>query len=156
VGTIARMAVELGMDASGFESGIAKAQQQTESLVSKLGKAGATMSAAVTLPLAGVATMALKSAGDFESSMNVLQSVSGATAGDMQALTEQALRLGAETSFSAGEAADAMLELGGQSGHGHQGHHGRDAWRAQPGGSGQHGGGAGGRDCGKRHQHFRS
>jgi len=112
VGTIARMAVELGMDASGFESGIAKAQQQTESLVSKLGKAGATMSAAVTLPLAGVATMALKSAGDFESSMNVLQSVSGATAGDMQALTEQALRLGAETSFSAGEAADAMLELG--------------------------------------------
>ena len=112
MGTIARMAVELGMDASGFESGIAKAQQQTESLVSKLGKAGATMSAAVTLPLAGVATMALKSAGDFESSMNVLQSVSGATAGDMQALTEQALRLGAETSFSAGEAADAMLELG--------------------------------------------
>lgn len=112
MGTIARMAVELGMDASGFDAGIAKAQQQTESLVSKLGKAGATMSAAVTLPLAGVATMALKSAGDFESSMNVLQSVSGATAGDMQALTEQALRLGAETSFSAGEAADAMLELG--------------------------------------------
>ena len=70
------------------------------------------MSAAVTLPLAGIATVALKSAGDFESSMNVLQSVSGATAGDMQALTEQALRLGAETSFSAGEAADAMLELG--------------------------------------------
>lgn len=110
--TVGRLNVELAMDSSGFESGIAKAQQQTESMTAKLGKAGATMSAAVTLPLAGIATMALKSAGDFESSMNVLQSVSGATAGDMQAMTEQALRLGAETSFSAGEAADAMLELG--------------------------------------------
>jgi TP901 family phage tail tape measure protein len=56
--------------------------------------------------------MALKSAGDFESSMNVLQSVSGATADDMADLEEQALALGASTSFSAGEAAEAMLELG--------------------------------------------
>lgn len=112
MGTIARMDVKLAMDASDFEGGIAKAQQSAESLSAKLGKAGAAMSLGVTAPLAGIATMALKSAGDFEQSMNVLQSVSGATASDMAALEAQALELGASTSFSAGDAANAMLELG--------------------------------------------
>lgn len=110
--TIARMNVALAMDAKDFESGLAKVQQSTESMTQKLQKAGTTLSLGVTAPLAGIATMALKSAGDFEASMNVLQSVSGATADDMAALTQQALDLGASTSFSAGEAAEAMLELG--------------------------------------------
>lgn len=112
MGTIATMNVKLAMDAKDFESGIAKVQQSTESMSQKLQKAGTTLSLGVTAPLAGIATMALKSAGDFEASMNVLQSVSGATATDMAALTQQALDLGASTSFSAGEAAEAMLELG--------------------------------------------
>lgn len=110
--TVASLNVKLAMDSADFDRGVAKAQQSAESFTKKLGSVGQTMSLAVTAPLAGIATMALKSAGDFEASMNVLQSVSGATAGDMQALQQQALELGASTSFSAGEAAEAMLELG--------------------------------------------
>lgn len=110
--TIARMDVKLGMDASDFEAGVAKAQQTTESMSQKLQKTGSMLSLGVTAPLLGIAGAAVKSAGDFEASMNVLQSVSGATASDMKTLTDQALQLGAETSFSAGEAAEAMLELG--------------------------------------------
>jgi TP901 family phage tail tape measure protein len=40
-----------------------------------------------------------------------MQVVSGATAEQMQALSDTALQLGADTSFSAGEAAEGMLEL---------------------------------------------
>jgi TP901 family phage tail tape measure protein len=69
------------------------------------------MSLAISAPLIGAATVALKSAGDFEQSMNQLQAVSGATADQMAGLQAQALQLGADTSFSAGEAAQGMLEL---------------------------------------------
>lgn len=112
MGTIARMDVRLGMDGSDFDKGIARAQASAESFSQKLTRTGTAMSIGVTAPLAGIATMALRSAGDFEASMNVLQSVSGATAGQMAALEAQALELGASTSFSAGDAANAMLELG--------------------------------------------
>ena len=110
--TIASMDVRLAMDSADFDQGIAKAQASAESFSKKLSSVGQTMSLAVTAPLAGIAGMALKSAGDFESSMNVMQSVTGATGGQMAALQAQALELGASTSFSAGEAAEAMLELG--------------------------------------------
>ena len=112
MGTIARMSVELGMDASGFERGIASVQKSLDSMAKKLGAAGSTLSLGVTAPLAGIATMAIQSAGDFEQSLNIMQQVSGATESQMASLQAQALQLGAETSFSAGEAASAMLELG--------------------------------------------
>lgn len=110
--TLATMDVKLNMDSSGYESGMAKAQKSAEGFGKQLKSAGMAMSAAVTLPLVGIATMALKSAGDFEQSMNVMQSITQATGSDMEAMTALALKLGAETSFSAGEAADGMLELG--------------------------------------------
>jgi len=82
-----------------------------QSLSSTLRSVGSTLSLAVTAPLVGIATAAISSAADFEQSMNILQSVSGATGEQMAALQAQALQLGADTSFSAGEAAAGMLEL---------------------------------------------
>ena len=112
MGTIANMNVRLALDSSDFESGIAKAQGSATSFSQKLGKLGTGMSAAVTAPLGLISGMAFKSAGDFEQSMNVMAQVTGATAGEMATLQQQALDLGATTAFSAGEAAQAMLELG--------------------------------------------
>ena len=112
MGTIARMNVALNMDDSGFASGIQRAQQQADSFSKKLGGLGQTMSLAVTAPLVGIAAAAVSSAAGFESSMNVMGQVTGATADQMASLQAQALELGAVTSFSAGEAAEAMLELG--------------------------------------------
>ena len=73
--------------------------------------AGVGLSAGITAPVAAIGTAAILSAADFEQAMNVMQQVSGATAGQMEGLQAQALQLGADTSFSAGEAAAAMLEL---------------------------------------------
>ncbi len=73
---------------------------------------GMGLTAAVTAPVVAMGATALSAASDFEGAMNVMQQVSGATASDMAQLQAQALELGRATSFSAGEAADAMLELG--------------------------------------------
>lgn len=54
---------------------------------------------------------AIKVGMDFESQMARVQAVTGATAKEMDALRQLAIRLGADTKFSAGEAAEAMYEL---------------------------------------------
>lgn len=54
---------------------------------------------------------AIKKFGEFDAVMRQVGAVSGATGGQMKSLNELALKMGAVTSYSAKEAADAMLEL---------------------------------------------
>jgi TP901 family phage tail tape measure protein len=105
------MSVNLGSAYGSIEIGTEGAEASVASLASSLRSTGQTLSLAVSAPLIGVGAAAVASAAGFEQSMNVMQQVSGATAGQMEALQATALQLGAETSFSAGEAASAMLEL---------------------------------------------
>src|SRR5690606_18988853 len=69
------------------------------------------MSLAITAPLMAITGAGLRAAAGFEQSMAQVQVVSGATARQMEAMQAQALKLGADTAFSAGEAAAGMLEL---------------------------------------------
>lgn len=55
--------------------------------------------------------LAVKTAADFEQAMSRVGALSGASAKDMDALTNQAKKLGAETSFSASQAAEGMSYL---------------------------------------------
>jgi TRAP-type uncharacterized transport system substrate-binding protein len=87
------------------------AEQNIQSLADSMRKAGTAMSLGVTAPLVGIAATAVSSAADFEQSLNIMAQVSGATADQMATLQAQALEMGAVTSFSAGEAAQAQLEL---------------------------------------------
>ncbi len=103
--------VALGSAYGTVEIGTDQAEQNIQSLADSMRKAGTAMSLGVTAPLAGIATAAINSAADFEQSLNVMQQVSGATADQMATLQAQALEMGAVTSFSAGEAAQAQLEL---------------------------------------------
>ena len=105
------MAINLGSAYGEIVIGTEKSESNIAQLSSSLRNTGAAMSAAFTLPMVGIATAAVTSAAGFEQSMNVMQQVSGATEAQMASLQAQALQLGAETSFSAGEAATAMLEL---------------------------------------------
>lgn len=65
----------------------------------------------VSLPLFGVAAAAVKVGADFEAQMSRVQAISGATGEDFQKLNDQALQLGADTSFSAKQAAEGMENL---------------------------------------------
>lgn len=103
--------VNLGSAYGEIIIGTADGEKAIKSLSSTLRGIGTKLSMAISAPLAGVAAAGLKAAAGFEQSMNMLQVATNATEQSMQALQSKALELGAETSFSAGEAADAMLEL---------------------------------------------
>lgn len=72
---------------------------------------GKKWSTHVTAPLAALAAVSLKVAGDFDQTMNVLQVNAQASEKDMESLRDMAIEFGQKTVFSAGEAGDAMLEL---------------------------------------------
>lgn len=110
---------------------IAETEQQLKSLEDQAGKANATLqqiSAAgekfqkvgqeiegvgkkflpVTAAVAGVGAAAIKTTADFDESMSNVSAISGATGEDFDRLRDKAREMGAETKFSASEAADAM------------------------------------------------
>lgn len=97
-----------------FAALTAKASTLNRSMMS-LGKSasqlGDKMTLGLSLPLAAVGAYAVKTQADFEQTMNVMQKASGASAVQMERLSDLAKQLGADTTFSAGEAAEAMLEL---------------------------------------------
>lgn len=74
------------------------------------GKVASKM-APVTLAIAGVGVAAVKMGDDFEAQMSRVAAISGATGDDLKALTDQALQLGADTAYSATEAAQGMENL---------------------------------------------
>ena len=65
----------------------------------------------VTAAITGVGAAGIKVASDFEKAMSGVQAITGATGSDFETLREKAIELGATTSFSAGEVAEAMTEM---------------------------------------------
>ena len=62
----------------------------------------------VTTAITALGTAAVKTASDFDSAMSQVAAVSGATGDDLETLREKAREMGAQTKFSASEAAEAM------------------------------------------------
>lgn len=113
------------LDTSKFSSGLGTAGQQLQqfmntnnnmetriqSLGNSMQTAGKTATLGVTLPLVGVGTAAVKTSMDFEAQMSKVKAISGATGNDFDKLKDQAIKLGADTNFSATEAAEGMENL---------------------------------------------
>ena len=113
------------LDTSGFTSGFDKAQAGMNTFLDKtssandklfgLGKTlssvGGTLTTSITLPLVGVGTAITKVGNDFEAQMSRVQAISGATGEELEKLNDLALQLGADTSFSAAQAAEGMENL---------------------------------------------
>ena len=62
----------------------------------------------VTGAVVGMGAAAVKTTADFDAEMSTVQSISGATGDDFDALRDKALEMGSTTAFSASEAASAM------------------------------------------------
>lgn len=77
----------------------------------KIDKMGTTLTTSLTLPIAGIATAAVTVGNSFEAQMSRVQAIAGATKEELKLLTEQAVQLGAETSFGATEVAQGMENL---------------------------------------------
>jgi TP901 family phage tail tape measure protein len=110
--------MEIAADLSKFEQSIdemktsigSKLSGITSTIGGAFTKMGASMSA-ISLPVGGFLFSAFKTAADFESQMRLLQAVTGATNDEIGRMAEQAKKLGAETIFSASQAAAAQIEL---------------------------------------------
>ncbi len=74
-------------------------------------KAGKSLTMNVTAPLALMGGYAVTTAAEFEVSMASVQVNAEATGDQMKQLSDLALKMGQDTVFSAGEAANAILEL---------------------------------------------
>lgn len=90
---------------------IGKAISKIGSIASKGLKVAATAVTGTATALGGVATAAIKAGSDFEAQMSRVQAISGATGKELEELRSQAVELGADTSFSASEAAQGMENL---------------------------------------------
>lgn len=90
-----------------FESDLAGSTERSKGNIQALNLALVGIGAAAV----GGFAFAITKAADFEQTMSGVKAVSGATADQMEALRKKALKLGADTVFSAQDAAGAMEEL---------------------------------------------
>ena len=79
--------------------------QNVGSTIASVGK-GLTLG--VTAPLLGIGAASVKTAMSFEKQMNRVKAISGATGNDFDKLRNQAIKLGADSVFSATEVAQAQ------------------------------------------------
>ena len=112
---IGALRVNLGLDSAAFNRGLGAAQTQLSGFQKTLIRAGRqaravgrNLSIGVTAPVVAGFGGVLKSAGDFEKSMNRVKALSGATGRDFKELGAVARELGSSTQYSASQAADAM------------------------------------------------
>ncbi len=86
--------------------------QKLEATLSNIGDkataAGTALTKRVTAPIVAGFAAAAKVTADFDSSMSKVAAISGATGESFDALRDKAREMGAETKFSASEAAEAM------------------------------------------------
>lgn len=109
--TLQELIVKIGADTDGLDKlneGLGKVRDAG----SKVTDVGKNLTTGVTTPLVGLGAAALTTAAGFESSMNDVRAVTGATGQDLQDMTDLAKEMGRTTMFSASESADALAFLG--------------------------------------------
>lgn len=108
---IGALRVNLGIDSAQFQDGLKNATKSLKGIGKSMSRVGAGMSAAITAPVLAFGASIVKTAGDFEAGMNRVGAATGSTAAELKAMRDMAVDLGAKTSFSASESADAMEML---------------------------------------------
>ena len=82
---------------NGINSDISKMSKDFEGLKqvgSKISSVGKVLTAGLTLPIVGAGAASIKTAGDFEASMNKVSAISGATGKDLESLENLAKDMG--------------------------------------------------------------
>lgn len=115
--TIASLVVHFGADTSDFEAGINRVNKTVSSGLASIGQTSAgvlvgNLAQSALGKVQGAVTGAVNAFGNFEQTLDGAQAVLGATSAQMDQLKTLAMKMGAETSFSASQAADAIQMLG--------------------------------------------
>ncbi|NFO70755.1 phage tail tape measure protein [Clostridium botulinum] len=78
----------------------------------KITDVGKSITTKVSVPLAGLGAIALKTTADYDDSMSQLKAITNSSAEDMGKLDKAAKDMGIQTRYSAKEASDSMVMLG--------------------------------------------
>ena len=84
---------------------------KVENISNKIDNLGSTLTTSLTLPVLAIGTAAVTTGNDFEAQMSRVQAIAGATKDELEQLTDQAIQLGADTTFSATQVAEGMENL---------------------------------------------
>lgn len=119
--TVSSLSVEIGADISGLTRGLNTATSAVSTFamgigggLKSLGDQASNIStqlSGLTQPLADALSSGIEAASGFEDVMMQLETFGGLAGEELQAVSDLALQLGANTKFSAQDAANAMLEL---------------------------------------------
>lgn len=112
--TAADLKVHVGADVADAEKGLAGIDRRINSFAASIGgvaRAAGTSFVAVGATVAAGLGVSVKTAADFEQTMSQVSAVTGETGAALNKLSDLALDLGAKTSFSSQQAAEAMAEL---------------------------------------------
>lgn len=102
-----KVVIETDLDSSGIQDGLSRLGSITEKGL----KVATVAIAGTAAALGGMALAAIKVGADFESQMSRVKAISGATGEEFEKLKQQAIELGADTTFSSKEAAEGMENL---------------------------------------------
>lgn len=102
-----KVVIETDLDSSGIENGL----KSLGNITAKGLKAATATIAGTATALSGVSAAAIKVGSDFEAQMSRVEAISGATGEEFEQLRKQAIDLGADTAFSASQAAEGMENL---------------------------------------------
>lgn len=115
--TIAELMVEVGANISGFTSGMNSVDNRIGSIGDRLNQLGGSLQSAglqltaMAAPIAAIGAAGVHVASGFQDVVNQLQTFGGLAGDELESVRQLALQLGADTMFSASDAANAMLEL---------------------------------------------
>lgn len=116
---VGMLRVLLTMDTGQYEAAAKRTAAAAKAWSKDLGKigqqatrVGQSLTAGITVPVVGVAAAALSAGVKFEQAMNAINGVLRPTEQQMERLRATAIKMGADTAFSATDAATAVLELG--------------------------------------------
>lgn len=117
--TVASLIVEIDGDDSGLQSTLRNVNRELNNFslggaLQDVGRNLTSMGARVSLataPIAAGFVKGIKVASDFESVMREIQARTGLTTSEMTNISDAAIQMGADTSFSAQQAGEAFLQL---------------------------------------------
>lgn len=106
-----RAFIELFADDRRLVRGLRRAQARLRAFGSSVRQIGQRMTA-MSAAVGGIFAVSTRQFAGFDDRMRAVQAVTGATEQQFQSLREEAKRLGRTTSFTAGQVAEAMTEMG--------------------------------------------
>jgi len=121
-GTVGRVAVEFGLDYSAFDTGLRLVEDRVRSALGNIGNMsqrldralttiGKRLTVGITLPIAGTGVALAKLGADFDQTMTRIETLAGATAGEVEEFRAAVLRLSPALGQTPTALSEALLAI---------------------------------------------